>query len=323
MKPIIASIKLLVARVMKLRAVRVFQLYSQENGGILAGGLSLTLLYSVFAGIYVGFAIVGIVAASNQDFEDAIVKTVSGQVPGLIDSGNGGAIKVNQLFASHTLTISSVIALIAVLVTALSWFSSARSAVRLFFQLPQDKTFFLFLKLKDLALVVGFGVVVLVSAGISVLSTSALDFLFGLVGIDHHSPFATFVARAVGLLLVLAIDTLTLATLFRVLAATRIPFRRLITGSLLGGIGLGVLKVLGATIVGGAGRNPLLASFAVILGLLVWMGLVCQVILISATWIAVDVADHGQTLQPKRATKSLRTPPAHQRPTIKAVGPPR
>jgi membrane protein len=324
MKPVIASIRLLVARVMKLRAVRVFQLYSQKNGGILAGGLSLTLLYSVFAGIYVGFAVVGIVAASNQGFEDAIVRTVSGAVPGLIDSGgNGGAIKVNQLFASHTLTISSIVALIAVLVTALSWFSSARSAVRLFFQLPQDTTFFLLLKLKDLALVIGFGVVVLVSAGLSVFSTSALDFLFGLVGIDHHSPFATLVARAVGLLLVLAIDTLTLATLFRVLAATRIPLRRLIVGSLLGGIGLGVLTVLGATIVGGAGRNPLLASFAVILGLLVWMGLVCQVILLSATWIAVDVADHGQSLQPKRATKSLRTPPTHQRPMIKAVSPPR
>ncbi len=312
MKALIARVKKLVAWVMTLRAVRVFLLYTQNNGGILAGGLSLTLLYSVFAGLYVGFAVVGSVAASNEAFERAIVHTVSNSVPGLIDTGNGGAITVHDLFASHALTITSIIALIALFVTALSWFSSARSAVRLFFQLPQDRTFFLLLKLKDLALVIGFGVVVIVSAGISVFSTSALDFLFGLVGIDHHSPFATIVARVVGLAIALVIDTATLAALFRVLAATRIPFRRLITGALLGGIGLGVLKVLGATIVGGAGRNPLLASFAVILGLLVWMGLVCQVILISATWIAVDVADHGQSLG--RPKDSGRT---------KAVGPPR
>jgi membrane protein len=289
----------------------VLQFYARNNGGILAGGLSLTLLYSVFAGLYVGFAVVGSVAASNEGFENAIVRTVSNSVPGLIDTGTGGAITVHDLFASHALTITSIIALVAVFVTALSWFSSARSAVRLFFQLPQDTTFFLLLKLKDLGLVVGFGIVVIVSAGLSVFSTSALDFLFGLVGIDHHSPFATIVARVVGLAIALVIDTATLAALFRVLAATRIPFRRLITGALLGGIGLGVLKVLGATIVGGAGRNPLLASFAVILGLLVWMGLVCQVILISATWIAVDVADHGQSLgRPKDSgqTKAVSPP---------------
>ena len=323
MKGIIASVKLLVARIMKLRAVRVFQLYSTKNGGILAGGLSLTLLYSVFAGLYVGFAVLGIVISSDKQFETAVVRTLSNSVPGLIDTGNGGAINLKDLFKSHVLTWTSVIALVLVLVTALSWFSSARAAVRLFFELPPDTTFFVILKLKDLALVIGFGIVTIASAALSLFSTSALDLLFGLVGIDHHSPFATLVARVVGLLLVLAIDTVTLAALYRVLAATRIPFRRLVFGSLLGAIGLGVLKVLGATIVGGAGRNPLLASFAVVLGLLVWMGLVCQVILIAATWIAVDVGDHGETIRPKRSTKSLRTPPEHHRPTIKAVTPPR
>jgi membrane protein len=323
MKGVVATVKLLVARVMTWRAVRVFQFYSQNNGGILAGGLSLTLLYSAFAGLYVGFAVVGMVANSNPAFENAIVTSVSNSVPGLIDTGDGGAIQVHELFASRALTVTSIIALVLVFATALSWFSSARSAVRLFFQLPRDTTFFLLLKLKDLALVIGFGIVVILSAGLSVFSTSALDFLFGLVGIDHHSEFATLVARGVGLLLALAIDTATLAVLFRVLAATRIPFRRLIVGSLLGGIGLGVLKVLGATIVGGAGRNPLLASFAVIIGLLVWMGLVCQVILISATWIAVDVADHGQTLNPQLVTANLRTPPEHHRPRMRPVSPPR
>ncbi len=323
MKGIIASVKLLVARIMKLRAVRVFQLYSTKNGGILAGGLSLTLLYSVFAGLYVGFAVLGIVISSDKQFETAVVRTLSSSVPGLIDTGSGGAINLKELFRSHVLTWTSVVALALVFVTALSWFSSARAAIRLFFELPPDTTFFALLKLKDLALVIGFGVVTIISAALSIFSTSALDLLFGLVGIDHHSPFAIVVARGVGLLLVLAIDTTTLAALYRILAATRIPLPRLLVGSLLGAVGLGVLKVLGATIVGGAGRNPLLASFAVLLGLLVWMGLVCQVILIAATWIAVDVADHGQSLDPRPITKTLRTPPVHRRPTTKAVSPPR
>ncbi len=322
MKGIVASVKLLVARVQKLRPVRVFVRYGQKNGGILAGGLGLTALYSVFAGLYVGFAIFGIVIASDPQFQQEVVRTLSTSVPGLIDSGHGGAIDLHQLFRSHVLNWTGIVALAAVLVTALSWFSSARSAVRLFFGLPPDTTFFLLLKLKDLGLVVAFGAVTLISAGLSVFSTSALDFLFGLFGVDQRSLFATIAARGIGLVIALLIDTATLAALFRVLAATPIPFPRLITGSLLGGIGLGALKVLGATIVGGAGRNPLLASFAVILGLLVWFGLICQVILLAATWIEVDLEDHGQSLQPK-AAKGLREPPTHSRPRTRAVGPPR
>ena len=117
----------------------------------------------------------------------------------------------------------------------------------------------------------------------------------------------------------LVIDTLVLATLYRVLLAVRIPWQRLLTGSLLGGLALGILKVLGATIVGGAGKNPLLASFAVILGLLVWFGLVCQVILIAATWISVDMADHGQTATATARRQGTIPPGRHPRPRVRPI----
>ena len=292
----LSSLQALVARVMKLRPVRVLQRFSEKNGPILAGGLGLTALYSVFAGLYVGFALLGLSIESNPELKNAVVATLSTSVPGLIKvPGGSGAIDLEALFASRVLGWSGIVAAIALLVTALSWFASARSAVRTVFDLEPDRTFFLLLKLRDLALVLAFAAVTILSAVISVFSTSALTWFFDLLGIDNHSVVAHAVARVIGLLTVLVIDTLVLAALFRVLLAVPIPRQRLLTGSLLGGITLGALKVLGATIVGGAGRNPLLASFAVILGLLVWFGLVCQVILIAATWISVDMADHGQT----------------------------
>lgn len=310
-----------ITRVMALRAVRVFQKYSAKNGPILAGGLSLTALYSIFAGIYVGFAILGLYIDSDPQFKQAVIDTMQGSVPGLVDTGDGkGAIDLDTLFQSRILNWTGIVALVLVFVTALSWFASARSAVREMFELPQDTTFFLLLKLKDLALVIGFGAVTLLSAGLTVFSTSALDFVFGLVGIDRRTLFATVVARGVGLLIVLVIDTAVLATLFRVMSAVRIPLARLLPGALIGGVALGVLKVLGATIVGGAGRNPLLASFAVILGLLVWFGLVCQVILLSATWVSVDLTDHGQhpVITPKK-NRALVPPSRPTRPRVRAV----
>lgn len=315
----LAKLKVLIARVMQLRAVRVFGRYAEKNGPILAGGLSLTALYSVFAGIYVGFAILGFYIESDPTLKTAVISTLSTSVPGLIDTGTGGAIDLDALFKSRVLNWTSIIAFVAVLVTAVSWFASARSAVRTMFELPQDKTFFLLLKLRDLGLVIAFGAVTILSAAISVFSTSALHFLFGLVGIGNGSLFATVVARIIGLLITLAIDTAVLATLFRVLLAVKVPWHRLLTGALLGGVALGILKVLGATIIGGAGKNPLLASFAVIIGLLIWFGLICQVILLSATWISVDMADHGEHASTIARRSGIIPPARHPRPRVRPV----
>lgn len=318
--PMPSKIAALVGRVQRLRIARVFIRYSEKNGAILAGGLSLTALYSVFAAIYVGFAVLGLLIESNPSLKATVVSAVSSSVPGLIDSGAGGAIKLDALFASRVLNWSSIVALVVLLGTALGWFAAARSSVRAVFELPPDRTFFLLLKLKDLGFVIAFALVAVLSAALSVLSTSALTFLFGLVGIGHKSIVAELGARAIGLVIVLAIDTAVLAALFRVLSDVRIPLARLIPGSLIGGVALGVLKVLGATIVGGAGRNPLLASFAVILGLLVWFGLVCQVILLSATWIAVDMADHGRDAPTLARRSGVLPPPRRLRPGSRPVG---
>lgn len=306
-----ARIQRLIARIQRLRVTRVFVHYSEKNGPILAAGLSLTALYSVFAGLYVGFTIFGLFLEADPQLRDAVVKTVSLSVPGLIDTGNGsgGAINLDDLFTSRSLTWSGVIALVALLFTTLGWFGAARAAVRTVFDLPPDKTFFLLLRLRDLGLVVGFGAVTILSAAISVFSTSALSFLLDLIGIHGHSGLADAAARVIGLTVVLVLDTAVLATLFRVLAGQRLPWRRLLTGSVLGAVALGILKVLGATIIGGAGRNPLLASFAVILGLLIWFGLICQVLLISATWIAVDMADHGEDASTFSKRGGVRVPP--------------
>ncbi len=324
MKSTIASVKLLVARIQKLRAARVFQLYSRKNGPILAGGLSLTALYSIFAGLYVGFAVVGLFVSRDAAFQQQIVQSVSNSFPGLIKtSGTGGAIDLDALFKSNVLGWSSIVALAALLFTALGWFASARSAVREMFGLPQDTTFFLLLKLKDLGMVVAAAFVIVLTAALSVLSTSALDLVFGLVGLDAKTDVARFAARILGLFVVLVIDSAVLAGLVRILVAAPLPWRRVVQGAVLGGVGLTVLQTIGGSIVGGTNKNPLLASFAVILGLLVYFGFVCQVILIAATWIAVDLADHGQSPSTTPGSHQTVAPPEHRRPRARAVSPPR
>src|SRR5690606_38075593 len=107
------------------------------------------------------------------------------------------------------------------------------------------------------------------------------------------SGIAGLGARLLGLGVMFLFDAAVLAVLFRVLAGIRIPARRLVGGASIGAAGLGALKVVGGSLLGSAVRNPLLASFAIIIGLLVWFNLISQVVLMTASWVAVGARDHG------------------------------
>jgi len=285
------------AWVMKLKPVRVFMQYNAKGGPLLSAGLSYQAIFAVFAAIWVGFSIAGFVIRANPDVEKAFLQLLATSLPGLIDDGSGhGAINADKLLSTGILTWTGVVAAVGLLFTALGWLASGRDAVRLLFGLPGAPTNFLLLKLKDLGLALGFGLAMLLSAGISVFSTAALSAVFDWVGIDRHSEFATIAARAVGLFVVLLLDVAVLAAFYRVVSGIRIPFRQLGQGVLLAAVALVVLQALGSSLLGGATKNPLLASFAVIIGLLIWFNLICQVTLIAATWIAVSADDKGVDL---------------------------
>jgi membrane protein len=286
----------IIDRVKALKVVRVVIHYSESSGAILAGGMSYQAIFAVFAALWVGFSIAGLWLSSNTELTDSLYALINQSIPGLI--GTNGIVDPRELSNASVLSWTGAVALVGLLLTALGWLSTTTQAVRTIFGMPRDTTFFLLVKLRELGLGILFGLTLIVSALISLGSTAALSWVFHLAGLPEESFWFTATARGLGLLLVLLIDTVTLAALFRVLSQVRIPFRRLAAGSLLGAIALGVLKVLGSTLLGGAGRNPLLATFAVVLGLLIWFNLTSTVTLLAASWIAVGMTDAG--LSPER-----------------------
>ena len=295
-----------IAWVQSLKPVRVYQHYSRLRGPILASGLAFQGLFAVFAGLWVAFSIAGLVISGNTVAQDGIVGALNNAIPGLIDQGSGsGAIKAGTLLSAGVFGWTGAIALVGLLYSALGWLGSARDAVRTMFELPSPAANFALLKARDLALGLGLGLVLLVSAVLSVAGTSATGFLLGLVGIPATSVAATVVSRVVTLGVMFVLDAVVLAALYRLLAAIRIPRRRLLAGALLGAIGLGALKTLGSALLGGATNNPLIASFAVLAGLLLFFNLACQVILVAASWIATGLEDAGIEVDPRVAAQRL------------------
>ncbi len=308
---IIERVEAIVGWVNRLKPVRVLNHYAVRRGGLLSAGLSFQAIFAVFAGIWVAFAISGAVVRSNPALLQALFDVLETNVPGLIDAGDGGAVDASVLLSASILNWTGAVAAVGLLFTALGWLASGRDAVRTLFDLPGQGTNPLLLKLKDLGLAVAFGATVLVSATLSVLSTIALSSALDLLGLGEDSAAARLTARIIGLLLVLIIDILVLAAFYRVVSGIEIPARLLAQGTVIAAVALGALKALGSTLLGGASSNPLLASFAVIIGLLIWFNLICQVILLGSAWIAVSADDAGVELTGVRRAKPGKRSAVH------------
>ncbi|UFS57794.1 YihY/virulence factor BrkB family protein [Subtercola endophyticus] len=299
------GIKGLIDWVLHSKPVRVFQNYGNNGGPLLASGMSYQAVFAIFAALAAAFSIFGLALANNPQLQAAIFEQINTSVPGLI--GPDGAIHPDSLTnATPALGWTGVIAIAGLIFTAVGFLGSTRSAIRLIFNLPGPKTNFVLLKLKDFGLAIAFAILLLISAALSIASSSALGFVFGLFGWDQSSVAGQVIARVVGLLVVYVFDTIVLAGVYRILSGVPIPFRQLAPGAALGAVVMGVLKVLGSSLLGGATSNPLLASFAVIIGILIWFNLICQVLLIFASWIEVSMQDahvDPRNLTPEQAER--------------------
>lgn len=269
------------------KLVRAVMLFMEQRGPMLADSVTYRTLFSVFAGMFLGFAIAGIWLAGNPDAMDALVDTIGTAIPGLV--GEGAIIDPDDLIQPITLSLAGIAGLIGLVGSAIGAVGSLRRAFRALGDQSDEHTFFLWVILRDLALAVGFGVSLAIAAAVTFFSTTALEAVFDVLGIASGHPAYDVTTRAVSILVIFAIDTLVIAGMFLVLSGLRPSARSLWTGALLGGVGLAVLQVLSSLFVGGASTNPLLASFGSLIALLVWFNLSSQVILIAGAYIITGI----------------------------------
>jgi len=295
------------ARVATARPVRVVGRYVGAKGPLLAAGLTYQALFALFAGLWVGFSVAGFVVSGDEALRDQLVVFIRTAVPGLIqDSSGAGVVDPDALLDATVFGWTGAIALVGLLFSSITLFGGMRDSVRTIFRAPSPATPFLRLVLRDLGLAIAFGAAVVVSATVSLLSTTAVRWALHLLDLSTSSPASVLLLRATALVLVFLFDAVVLAALFRVLAGLHIPGRRLLVGSAIGAAGFVALTVVGGTLLRATGSNPLLASFAAIIGLLIVIDLLCQVLLLAAAWIAVGMDDIGVLADPHQEAERLR-----------------
>lgn len=279
----------IIAWALARKPVRAFFLYIEHRGLVLADSITYRTLFSVFAGVLLGFSLAALWLSGNPQAWQALIDAVNAAIPGLV--GEDGLIDASSIEAPAGLTFAGVVAFIGLLGAAIGAIGSMRAALRALADDVHDDVFWVWVLLRNLALAIGIGAMLGASAAVTFLANAGIELVTRWFGIGSNDPRASALTWAVSVFVVFVLDAVAIAVLFLSLSGVKPSARALWTGSLYGAVGLIVLQQLSSLFVGGASRNPLLASFASLIALLLWLNLSSQVILLASAYIITSVAE--------------------------------
>lgn len=296
-------------RIAALFPVRVWRHFLRRNGFLLSAGMAYQALFALFALLYVAFAGAGVWVGGSDAAVDAMIRIVNGYIPGFIGADGivePDAVREVATSATSAFTLTGVIAAVVVVWTGVGAVTFTRRAVRGIFGLPFDARSYVLLKLRDAAAALVFGVSLLLGAAISIGGVWALRALLEMLGQQVPSALVQTLVSISSALVVIAIDVAAIAALVRFLTGTVIRWRRVLPGSVLGGVAVAVLQLGAGLLLAHTPGNPLLATFAVMVGLLLWCRVIAAVILLAASWIALSAGDRDEPLRDSGAQRPLR-----------------
>lgn len=283
--------------------VRVWRNFLIENGFLLSAGVSYVALFACFAAIYLAFAIAGLWLGGSEEAVNGLIDLINSYIPGLISDDSSFATPADvQAIASQNAGVlgwTGVIALGALIWTAIDWVTYTRRAVRELFAIPPDRRSYFLLKARDLLAAIIFGAALILGGVLSSLGTVTLDWIFSLFGWGKASNLVDVTVRLGSLFIGFVVTSTALVGLFRFLTGTKLPWRRIWPGAMIGGLGLSVLQLGAGLLLAYTPSNPLLAGFAFFIGMLLWFRLMGIVMLTAASWVAVAARDHNVVLLPQ------------------------
>ncbi|MFE7846651.1 YihY/virulence factor BrkB family protein [Microbacterium sp. NPDC057407] len=289
--------------------VRVWRNFLIENGFLLSAGVSYVALFACFAAVYLAFAIVGLWLGGSTEAVNGFIALINSYIPGLIapDSSFATPEQVQEIASENTgvLGWTGVIALGALIWTAIDWVTYSRRAVRELFAIPPDRRSYFLLKARDLLAAVIFGAALILGAALSTVGSLTIDWLFSVLGWGKASDLVDVTVRLGSLFIGFAVTSTALVGLFRFLTGTKLPWRRIWPGAMIGGLGLSVLQLGAGLLLSYTPSNPLLAGFAFFIGMLLWFRLMGIVLLVSASWVAVAARDRNVVLLPPTEAERL------------------
>ena len=292
--------------------VRVWRNFLRKNGFLLAAAISYQSLFAMFSAIYTAFAVVGIWLGGSASAVSGLISIINSYIPGIIGKEEGQGLVTEADVAEiaqrsgSVLAITGAVAFVVALWTAIGFVTFTRRAVRDIFGLPFDTRNYVLLKARDFLAAATFGLALLVGAALAGVTTGVIEAIFDFFGWKSSSGWVWIAGRLASALVAFVINTAALAALIRFLTGTSLRWRLILPGAALGGGALVVLQLGAGLLLFYSPSNPLLATFSVFIGFLLWFRLVGIVILVAASWVATSARDADVPMVPVTAEERRR-----------------
>ncbi len=277
--------------------VRAWSRYRSDSGDRLAASVTYFGFLSFFPIIALAFSVVGFVVDAYPKAQTELIKQINAFLPGL-------ASKLDVATIGNAKVASGIIGIVGLLLAGLGWIDALREAIRTMWHHDLKVGNFLVKKLSDIGILAGLGLTMAASVAVTGVSSSATGWFLKLIGLQG-SLAAGILLRVVGYALALAVDVALFLFILIRLPKVATPFRQVLKGALLGAVGFEILKTIGSLLVKGATHNPVYGTFAVVVGLLIWINYLSRFTMFVAAWTVTgpydtDVAPSG-TADPEPA----------------------
>lgn len=268
----------LVAAVLRNRPYRVYQHFTAAKANRLAGAVTFFGFLALFPLLTVALAIA--VTTLTPTRVDTLKHKIADQVPGLANS-----LGLDSLIANAATV--GVLSGLLLLISGLGWVGTIRGAIRDIWQLPEEDGNVVLRKVWDCVVLVGLGVVSVVSLGASAITTQLAGRLASGLGLSDQGQ-AHYLLAVAGFVIAVGADLLLFLYLLAPFPRIAGQHRRdLMTAALIGAVGFELLKLLLSSYLGSVAGKSLYGAFGVPVALLLWINFVCRLLMYCVAWTAL------------------------------------
>lgn len=257
--------------------VRMVQHFGEVKGSLQAGAVTYFAFLSFFPILALAFFVVGKVAKVYPRAKDDLVGAIDNVFPDLVGKGGVPLSTIEEAAGAIAL-----VGIVGVLYAGLGWITAMRAALVAVFELPSDEQLnFVLGKLRDLAVLLAIGSLLVVSVAVTGFVAGFADLLLGWLGLDTQLDWLVkLLAFALGFVA----NVVLFFALFRLLGRPHAPARSLWSGAVLGAIAFEALKRLSFLLLASTQNQPAVQAFGIALILVVWINYFSRVVLYAAAW---------------------------------------
>jgi membrane protein len=289
--------------------------FTERYGNHYAAAITYFSVLSVIPILMVAFAIVGELLAGDETVTNQLIDGIKKSVPeGLSDLVSGiigAALKSGGGIG--------VVGLLLALYSGIGWMSNLRDALTAQWGQEKQKLPAVSTTIKDLLSLVGLGLALAISFGLTAAGSGIGRFLLELVGLENES-WAVFLLKVATILLGLLANTLVFLWVIARLPREHVALRSAVKGAAFAAVGFVVLQQVATVYLGSVTNSPASSLFGPVIGLLVFANLVSRFLLFVTAWTATAKENLKTVVEPPPPVVIHPRVTVQQGPGLGAVG---